>query len=88
MQVELDLTFLLNFSKKLFFDKNDVETHFFLKTGFKIGVRIIHGCALYTGKYGMAKQTVIFLFGVVSKYSYGKISKVLCILVGLRFLNL
>ena len=52
MQVELNLAFLLNFSRKLVFVKNDVETLFFLKTGFKIGVRIIHRCALYTGKYG------------------------------------
>ena len=28
MQVELNLTFLLNFSRKLFFDKSDVETFF------------------------------------------------------------
>ena len=28
MQVGLNLTFLLNFSRKLFFDKNDVETLF------------------------------------------------------------
>ena len=53
MQVELDLAFLLNFSRKLVFIKNDVEMLFFLKTGFKIGVRIIHGCALYMGKYGI-----------------------------------
>ena len=57
MQIELNLTFLLNFSRKLFFDKNDVETLFCLKTGFKIGVRIIHGCALYMGKY----STVLFV---------------------------
>ena len=40
MQVELDLMFLLNFSRKLFFIKNDVEMFFFLKTDFKIGMRI------------------------------------------------
>ena len=34
---------LLNFSRKLFFVKKDVEPLFFLKTGFKIGVCIIHG---------------------------------------------
>ena len=28
MLAELDLTFLLNFSRKLFFDKNDIETLF------------------------------------------------------------
>ena len=52
VQVELDLTFLLNFSRKLFFIKNDVEMLFFLKIGFKIGVRIRHECELYTSKYG------------------------------------
>ena len=29
MQVELELTFLLSFSRKLFFIKNDVKTFFF-----------------------------------------------------------
>ena len=59
MQVELDLAFLLNFSRKLVFVKNDVETLFFLKTGFKIGVHIMHGCALYTGKYGNLTHTFL-----------------------------
>ena len=50
MQEELDLTFLLNFARKLFFNKNDVEMIFFLKTGFKIGV-----CINTSGKYGIFK---------------------------------
>ena len=33
---------------------------FFLKTGFKIGVHIIHGCALYTGKYGILMYQLDF----------------------------
>ena len=44
----VDFRILLSFSRKLVVVKNKVET-FFLETGFKIGLHIIHGCALYMG---------------------------------------
>ena len=40
------------FQKIIFHQEGYWIVFFFLKTGFKIGVRIIHGCTLYTGKYG------------------------------------
>ena len=42
------------FFQKIIFRQEWCWNAFILKTGFKIGVRIIKGCALYTGKYGMA----------------------------------
>ena len=59
MQVELDLTFLLNFSRKLFFIKNDVEMLFFLKTGFKIGVRKLYTGARYTRVNTVMRKLVL-----------------------------
>ena len=46
----VDFRILLSFSRKLVVVKNKVET-FFLETGFKIGLHIIHGCALYMGAH-------------------------------------
>ena len=40
------------FFQKIIFWQEWCWNAFFLKTGFKIGVCIIHWCALYTGKYG------------------------------------
>ena len=48
------------FFKKIIFRQEWRWNAFFLKTGFKIGVRIIHGCALHTGKYGVLKMLYPF----------------------------
>ena len=37
---------------------------FFFKVQSKIGVRIIHGCALYTGKYGSPSEGEVFIVAV------------------------
>ena len=59
MQVELDLMFLLNFSRKLFFIRNDVEMLFFLKTGFKIGVHKLYTGARYTRVNTVIRKLVL-----------------------------
>ena len=37
-----------------------LKRFFFLETGFKIAVHIIHWCALYTGKYSICIITFIY----------------------------
>ena len=47
------------FFQKISFRQEWCWNSFFLKTGFKIGVHIIHVCALYTGKYGNLAHTFL-----------------------------
>ena len=58
------VSFVIFFVKKgfQFFGFNKWNSNFFLENLFKIGVRIIYGCALYTDKYGSISISMVIAF--------------------------